>query len=252
MVYNTPHHMNYSEKDLLHFRTHVWEPGFSKNGGGMGAPDLFSLYFVLNKLKPRIVIESGVWNGISTKLIRKVLPDATILCLDPRDIPATGFKDVHPHTHYYVGKHFVDFKDLNVQQYDPKDIFCFFDCHQNAYLRLLQCQDKKITKVLLNDNYPVKCGSHFTIEQLLHTDNRHYTVAETDRTALLQTLETYHIFPNVFPGNITTMEGSFPCASFWTRTQKSPTLSPLLRIFQDERNTYRWNTFVQLTLPTSI
>ena len=28
----------------------------------MGAPDLFTLWFILNKYKPKVVVESGVWD----------------------------------------------------------------------------------------------------------------------------------------------------------------------------------------------
>ena len=59
----------------------------------MHAPDLFTLWFILNKYQPKVVIESGVWKGISTLLIRKTLPNCKIICLDPRNIPENGYKD---------------------------------------------------------------------------------------------------------------------------------------------------------------
>ena len=34
---------------------------------------------------------------------------------------------------------FIDFKHLDLSEYNSDDILCFFDCHQNAYLRLKQC-----------------------------------------------------------------------------------------------------------------
>ena len=242
--------MNFSQDDLKHFCSQVWQPEFSQNSGGMGPPDLFTLYLTLRKLKPKVVIESGVWNGISTKLIRRVLPEAIIICLDPRNIPHTGFKDTSINTYYYVGQHFVDFKNLDLKKYDPKDIFCFFDCHQNMYHRLMQCQEKKITNVFCNDNYPKGCGSHFTLTHLIEGDNRNFQVTDTERTTLLQNIELYYIFPNVYPGNIKTSEGTFQCLSYFTTSDNTP---KEFSIFKETRNTYRWNTFIKLkALGTSI
>ena len=79
--------MEFDEKKLEYFVHNIWCSEFNDNYGGMNAPDLFSFWFILEKYKPKIVIESGVWNGISTKLIRKTLPTSKIICLDPRDIP---------------------------------------------------------------------------------------------------------------------------------------------------------------------
>ena len=42
---------------------------YKNNEGGMCDLYLFLFWFILNKYKPKFVIESGVWNGISTQLI---------------------------------------------------------------------------------------------------------------------------------------------------------------------------------------
>ena len=83
--------MNFTENDLKFFMNNIYLSSFENNHGGMGAPDIFSFWFILNKYKPKIVIESGVWNGISTQLIRKTLPDCKIICLDPINIPVNGY-----------------------------------------------------------------------------------------------------------------------------------------------------------------
>ena len=101
----------------------------ASNNGGMGAPDLFSLWFILKTYNPKVVVESGVWNGISTKLIRKTLPTATIICLDPRNVPVDGYSDTSDKTIYYTGSNFKDFGNLDLSKYNPDDILCFFDCH---------------------------------------------------------------------------------------------------------------------------
>jgi len=234
--------MDFTEDDLNAFIRTVYSTDFDNNHGGMGAPDLFTFWFILNKYQPKVVIESGVWNGISTKLIRKTLPECTILCLDPREIPSSGYRDNHSNTTYFLGKQFIDFEHLDLSNYNPDDILCFFDCHQNAYLRLQQCIEKKITKVFLNDNYPVNCGSHYTLNHLYNNDTRLYHVNEEDRQSLLNRINLYHIFPNIYPGKIKTGEGYFECESFFKQINHNREFS----IFRKEQNKYRWNTFVTL------
>lgn len=85
--------MDFNDTDLTYFCKNIWDKNFFNNEGGMGSPDQFSLFIALKNIKPKIIIESGVWNGISTKLIRKVCPKAIIICLDPRPLPDSGYKD---------------------------------------------------------------------------------------------------------------------------------------------------------------
>lgn len=236
--------MNFTENDLKFFINNIYTNSYNNNEGGMGAPDLFSFWFILNKYKPKVVIESGVWNGISTQLIRKTLPDSKIICLDPRHIPPYGYKDNNINTQYFLGENFIDFSDLDISNYNSNDILCFFDCHQNAYLRVLQCIKKKINKIFLNDNYPVNCGSHYTLEHLKNNDTRLYSVNNEDKQKLLSKIINYHIFPNIYPGKIKTGEGYFDCNSFFKENNNIDYLD----IFIKEQNKYRWNTFILLKI----
>jgi hypothetical protein len=232
-------------EDLKYFVEKVWDESMRGNNGGMGAPDLFSLYYMLQKLQPKVVVESGVWNGISTKLIRKVLPKSTIICLDPRDVPSNGFIDADRNTLYFTGRNFKDFGALDLSIYDTETILCFFDCHQNAYLRLKQCLEKKIKHVFFNDNYPLNCGSHFTIEHLIWNDRRHYSVSREDREEMIRRIDEYTIFPNIFKGLIKTMEGEFECTSLYDE-RSSENEDEFLKLFREERAKYRWNTYTKL------
>ena len=44
------------------------------NMGGMLSPHLFNTWKYLTEIKPKVVIESGVWKGLGTWLIEKALP----------------------------------------------------------------------------------------------------------------------------------------------------------------------------------
>jgi hypothetical protein len=233
----------FSKSDIDNFLT-VYDSSFYSNNGGMAAPDMFTLYYMLKTLKPTVVIESGVWNGLSTKLIRKTIgPDATIICLDPREVPTHGYKDDNTNTIYYTGTKFIDFEKLDTSVYDPNKTLVFFDCHQNAAVRLLQSNSKKLIHLFFNDNYPAGCGSHYTLEHLRSGDTRNDIVNNAEKIKIQHMMKQYVIFPNIFPGKIKTGEGNFDCESFFTSSELT---DPKYAIFVNDQSKYRWNTYVEL------
>lgn len=235
--------MNFTTDDLDYFIKNIYDKSFSNNNGGMASPDMFTLFFTLKKINPKIVIESGVWNGLSTKLIRKTLgSDILIFCLDPREVPVNGYTDDNINTLYFTGKKFIDFKDLDLSKYNPEDIFAFFDCHQNAPQRLLQCKEKNIIHCFFNDNYPPKLGSHLTFEHLFYDDNRFNTFKNNEKQKIIEILDIYYVFPNIFPTIITTSEGKVKCKGFFDKI----TNDPKYVIFKSDINKYRWNTYIKI------
>ena len=133
--------LTYSSDDLDFFLSDVFFPEILKNDGGMNINDMFSFFFLLKNLKPSTIIESGCWNGFSTKLIRRTLGDeCKIICLDPRK--SNGFNDKNINTTYLTGNSFVDFSKLNVDELEKDKTLIFFDDHQNSAQRLIQCIEK--------------------------------------------------------------------------------------------------------------
>jgi hypothetical protein len=244
--------LSYTRDDLNEFLMSVNFQEINANDGGMKVPDMFSLYFLLKKLRPSVVIESGVWNGQSTKLIRETLEDVTIISLDPR--PIEGYIDEN--TTYYVGDKFKDFKDLDLSSFDMNSVLCFFDDHQNQAQRLIQCIDKNVKHVFFNDNYPVNCGSHFSIQHLLNNDRRLVFDIETQYPYSINTfpqidlsntneitkrIEKYLIFPNIFSKKIEMVEGLFDCDAF-LGNEDIEKYQP----FYKSAQTYTWNTYILL------
>lgn len=45
-----------------------------KNAGGMQAPHLFLTWFMMRKLSPTTVVESGIWKGQDTWIIETGMP----------------------------------------------------------------------------------------------------------------------------------------------------------------------------------
>ena len=242
--------LTYTKSDLDEFLMSVNFREINMNDGGMKLPDMFSFFFLLKKLQPEVVIESGVWNGQSTKLIRETLGTVKIISLDPR--PIEGYIDED--ATYYVGDNFKDFKDLDLSSFDMNKVLCFFDDHQNAAQRLVQCIDKNVKHIFFNDNYPVNCGSHYSIQHLLDNDPRDKfdienqyphsinTFPQIDlnrRDELIQRITRYVVFPNIFSTKIELVEGVFDCEAFLGEED-----AKLYHPFYAASKSYTWNTYL--------
>lgn len=250
----------YTKEDLDYFLSNIYFTEISANDGGMQINDMFSFYFLLKTLRPSTIIESGCWNGLSTKLIRRTLgKDCKIICLDPRDIPENGFHDDNPNTIYFTGKLFNDFENLNIDNLNKQTTLCFFDDHQNSAQRLEQCIKKGFKHIFLNDNYPVNAGSHFTIQHLIDKDERkvfdinnqyNYSInvlPQIDlnrRDELLGYIVTYIVFPNIFLSKIVLYEGVFDSIGFLDINDKNNIEK--YKLFYDSRDKYCWNTYICL------
>ena len=252
---------NYSNDDLDDFFRNVYFEDISENSGGMNINDMFSFYFLLKKLRPKMVIESGIWNGLSTKLIRKTLGDSLIIiCLDPRDIPQYGFKDNNKNTHYFTGKHFIDFNDFELGAFvnDFEKVLCFFDDHQNSAQRLKQCIHKNIINVFFNDNYPKNLGSHYSVQHLIDNDDRQifnlgsqlsYSVNclqhvdENEKQFLKDKIDKYIVFSNIFSTKIELYEGTVEVKGYLYETEEN---KQKYSLFYKNRNNYCWNTYLTI------
>lgn len=128
------------------------------NSGGMRAPHAFMTWFFLSKIKPSFVVESGVWRGQGTWLIEQACPQAQIVCLD------INFDNLEYRAKNasYIGSDFslVDFSD-----YDLTNSLCFFDDHQNAFVRLQQMMWKGFQRGIFEDNYPSTRGDCYSLKK---------------------------------------------------------------------------------------
>jgi mannosyltransferase OCH1-like enzyme len=253
--------LKYTNTDLDDFIKNIYFEEIENNGGGMNVNDMFSFYFLLKKLQPKIIIESGIWNGFSTKLIRVVLgKNIKIICLDPRDIPKDiGYLDNNINTIYYTGKSFIDFSDLKLENVNLNEILCFFDDHQNSAQRVLQCIEKGIKHIFFNDNYPLNAGSHYSIQHLIDNDlrknfdlNNQYSysinvlpqIDLNKRNYILEKIDNYTVFPNIFSSEIILYEGIFYSEGFFENNDINNIEK--YNIFFKNKDTYCWNTYLTL------
>lgn len=220
--------LKFTIKDLDSFTTNVYKPCMQNNKGGMRLPDLFSFYYTLKQLQPKVVIESGVFKGISTRLIRETLPDVQIICIDPNEENLkNGYVDSSEKTKYYTGKKFIDFNDIDWSSIDKDNTLVFFDDHINAVERLISARNSGFKHLFFNDNYPVGGGSHYSLE---HEKNKNLNKNVFDL------IEVYKIFPGVFKHDLTGFNEYI--------LEENENNKQLYNIWYKERNNYRWNTYV--------
>ncbi|KAL5075216.1 hypothetical protein RYX36_014200 [Vicia faba] len=121
--------------------------GLDSDFGALGVPcyHSFRLWFIARWLKPDLMIESGVFKGHSTWVLRQAMPDSHIISVTPRH-PEKYLKKgpayVDGNCTYFAGKDFVDFGSIDWPTVMSKQgitdlsrVLIFFDDHQNELKR---------------------------------------------------------------------------------------------------------------------
>jgi len=147
------------KEELQKFSSVLQESPFGENHGGMGAPHQFLVWFLLRRIDPDAVIESGVWKGAGSWLFEQACPDANLHCIDPvlerieyRPSNAT----------YYT----ADFSDIDWSGLPKQKTVAFFDDHQDAPPRISQAQKWGFKYLIFEDNYPPGKGDCFSLKHL--------------------------------------------------------------------------------------
>lgn len=131
-----------------------------RNLGGMRYNHSFALWFILDRLKPRQIIESGVFQGHSTWLIEQTCPQAQLFCLDV-DFSRLLYKSERA---TYIQK---DFAECSWPDVAAQDTLCFFDDHQNAYQRLKDMRWAGFKRAVFDDNHPCGEGDCYSLKHML-------------------------------------------------------------------------------------
>ena len=150
------------------------------NIGGMKFNHAFGVYFILKKINPDMVIESGVFKGQSTWLIEKTLPEARLICLD---IDLTKRVYISEKAYYSnLDFRFHDFSNI------PENTLVLFDDHVNHIERIKDANYFKIKNIILEDNYPSNSGDFQTIKQCYEKYNFKHQLST------LSLLKTFFLF----------------------------------------------------------
>jgi hypothetical protein len=163
-------------EELKKFRQIYKSRPIQNNINGMLFPHMFATYFILKKINPSFVIESGVFKGQSTWLIEKTLPRSKILSID---IDLNQRKYISNNAKYSN----IDFKDQDFSNI-PKDTLVFFDDHVDHYERLKQAKFFNIKNIILEDNYKEGKGDFYTIKHSYQNVgfNHNYTALSNIKT----------------------------------------------------------------------
>jgi len=158
------------------------------NIGGMQYPHMFAVYCILKKIKPSFVIESGIYKGQSTWLIEKILPKVKILSIDI-DMSNLIYKSKKA-KYSTIDFSKQDFKKL------PKNTLAFFDDHQNALERVLQCRKFGIKNLIYEDNYVDGTGDCYSLKKILSNSGNIRKIKLKDikkmiKKLLRETLKSY-------------------------------------------------------------
>ena len=150
------------------------------NKHGMQINHMFALYFLLKKLKPQYVIESGILRGQGTWLIEKTLPKTKIFSID---INLGARKYISKKAKYLD----QDFKYFD-QKIKPEKTLAFFDDHTCHIDRIKQCKFFNIKQIILEDNYDIGEGDFNSLKHILSKKNFIH------KTSFLSHLKTLIIF----------------------------------------------------------
>jgi hypothetical protein len=216
----------------------------------------------LRELKPKHVIESGVYRGQGTWLIRETIgPNANIFCIDPRDPDQLlKYKDKNPNTMYLMGSQFQDFgkqpwHTLIPGAQDRENALVVLDDHMSAVKRVQQMLGFGFTHLWYDDNWKYEkvdvysfntmCSPLKSMEKnVLYLDNFGTTKVEISRSDheknvrfLVEAIDSYFEFPALYnicgeklpgaAGNRSCM-GSNEVNYFWEKTLNSK--SPFIAI----------------------
>lgn len=151
----------WSRADLIsaidEFRPIYEERPMDRNDGGMRASHLFLSWFLLTRLSPEVIIESGVFKGQGTWLFERACPNAKLHCIDPR---LHQIEYESKNATYYER----DFDVIDFSWADPERTVCFFDDHQNALSRVMSMKWKGLKHVIFEDNYPPGHGDCYSLK----------------------------------------------------------------------------------------
>tara|TARA_B110000003_G_C16484605_1_gene471088 strand:+ start:118 stop:903 length:786 start_codon:yes stop_codon:yes gene_type:complete len=169
-------------KEIETFRNLYKQRPIKNNIHGMRFQHMFATYFILKKLNPSFIIESGVYKGQSTWLIENALPTSNILSID---IDLSQREYISKRAKYSN----VDFKNQDFSNI-PEDTLVFLDDHVNHYERLQQAKFFNIKNIILEDNYQEEKGDFYTLNHALNNKGFKHNYTK------LSLLKTFLIFSN--------------------------------------------------------
>lgn len=145
------------QSSIEDFRTVYQERPIKVNSGGMRLPHMFAVWFIVRKLSPSYIVESGVWKGQSTWLLETAAPNAKVISID---LDLSNREYLSKDAEYYD----IDFSEMDWTSISD-DALVFFDDHQDCYRRLQQAHWFGFKYVIFEDNYPAGRGDCYSLKK---------------------------------------------------------------------------------------
>jgi hypothetical protein len=210
---------------------------------------MLACWFIIKKLKPKHIIESGVWKGLGTWLFEKASPDTKITSIDP--VPQHR-EYTSPNVTYQT----EDFLNSDWNHLPKEDTLLFFDDHQNAIQRIRYAANLGFKKMIDEDNYPTIQGDCYSPKKVLANENfvidlagsrTWYKVDPSDVEFFKNGVKVYQEMPPIFKPEKTRWHDDWSGKHY-----KTP--EPLLDLkdkekyplFFEESKDYTWLCYIEL------
>lgn len=236
---------------LDEFNTLYNQRPIKQNDGGMKSPHMFPSWFIIKQLKPKFIIESGVWKGLGTWFFERASPESKIISIDPAPASRTGGGYTSPTVTYKT----QDFLLTDWSNLPKEDTFLFFDDHQNFMERLKHAHKLGFKKIMTEDNYPYQQGDCYTPKKILanckyvidkHNNKTWFNPNDEDLDFFNKNVKIYQEMPPIFKDEITRWGDK------WDTNY--PTPEPLLTnndsnkysLFFSEKKDYTWICYMEM------
>lgn len=202
------------------------------NTNGLHATGAFCLYYLMQSLKPTLVVESGFWRGFSTWLITKAAPQAQLVCMDPV-LALQSFIDMAQYQPCFRQQGAIygheDFSCASIPAFDRETAVVFFDDHHNKMCRLKQAQARGFKHIIFDDNMPFPY-THISLNQYIQHGHE---------AQLAEFIEVYDVMPPLW--DLHRNDIDVPGLNL----EGLDHLKPLL----DVPGSYTWMTYIKLRTP---
>jgi hypothetical protein len=219
------------------------------NDGGMKSSHMLPAWFILKTLKPKYIIESGVWKGLGTWLFEKASPESKIISIDPNP----QFRIYNSKNSTYQTK---DFLETDWNHIDPSETLLFLDDHQNSLERIRHAHKIGIKKVMVEDNYPFCQGDCYSPKKIFSRrkyvidsagKKTWYKAEEADYEFMSRNLNVYQEMPPIFIDPTTRWGDEWDPEVYET---EEPLLTNELSLkyptLFEERKSYTWICYMEL------
>lgn len=216
---------------------------------GMRSPHLFPAWYIIRKISPKFIIESGVWKGLGTWFFEEACPSSEIFSIDP-DLSPREY--ISPKVTYST----VDFTKQDWSHLDPDQSLLFFDDHQNPIERIKFAKDLGFKKFIFEDNYPVNQGDCYSLKKVFSRREwiidsggvkRWFDPIQEDYDFLMENVLVYQEMPPIYKNESTRWGDAW-------NDENYPTPDPLLLDhesnlypdFHSESRNYTWICYMEI------